>query len=189
MTTKEQERQAIAKIRRIVEGLGENSYVGTAMEGVLEVAEENIEYDAAFSLKGRTEVAERREKEQKEIAEKLNEELKALKDRYELLVDQKRQQEERLTKQLQEAQKWAERYEMPKEMFEGLYQTLGEYQGHAEIEMNEAAILLANCVGEKNVSPDIHDAAKRFKEKRAIATKCKTLLKALNERYEIVLLS
>lgn len=32
MTTKEQERQAIEKIRKIVEGLGENSYVGFAME-------------------------------------------------------------------------------------------------------------------------------------------------------------
>lgn len=42
MTTKEQERQAIEKIRKIVEGLGENSYVGFAMEGVLELAEENI---------------------------------------------------------------------------------------------------------------------------------------------------
>lgn len=36
MTTKDQERQAITEIRRIVEGLGENSYVGTAMEGVKE---------------------------------------------------------------------------------------------------------------------------------------------------------
>jgi hypothetical protein len=34
MTTKEQERQAIEKIRKIVEGLGENSYVGFAMEGL-----------------------------------------------------------------------------------------------------------------------------------------------------------
>lgn len=44
MMTKEQERQAIQKIRKIVEGMGENSYLATAMEGVLETAEENIEY-------------------------------------------------------------------------------------------------------------------------------------------------
>ena len=59
MTTKEQERQAIQKVKKIVEGMGENSYLATAMEGVLETAEENIEYDAAFSLKGRAEVAEK----------------------------------------------------------------------------------------------------------------------------------
>lgn len=57
MTTKEQERQAIQKIRKIVESMGENSHLVTAMEGVLEAAEENIEYDTAFSLKGRAEVA------------------------------------------------------------------------------------------------------------------------------------
>lgn len=34
MTTKDQERQAIEKIRKIVEGLGENSYVGFAMDGM-----------------------------------------------------------------------------------------------------------------------------------------------------------
>lgn len=59
MTTKEQERKAIEQIRKIVEGLGENSYVGTAMEGVMEVAEQNIECDAAFSLKREAEIAEK----------------------------------------------------------------------------------------------------------------------------------
>ena len=59
MTTKEQERQAIQKVRKIVEGMGENSYLATAMEGVIETAEQNIEDDAAYSLKGRAEVAEK----------------------------------------------------------------------------------------------------------------------------------
>jgi len=51
MTTKEQERQAIEKIRKIVKELGENSYVGFAMEGVLELAEDNIREDTAYSMK------------------------------------------------------------------------------------------------------------------------------------------
>lgn len=63
LTTKEQERKAIQKIRKIVNDLGETSYVGFAMEGVLEIAEENIENDAAFSLKRQLELAETREKE------------------------------------------------------------------------------------------------------------------------------
>lgn len=57
MTTKDQERQAIEKIRKIVEGLGENSYVGFAMEGVLELAEDNIREDTACSMKKRAEIA------------------------------------------------------------------------------------------------------------------------------------
>jgi len=56
MTTKQQERDALAKIRKIVEGLGENSYIGTAFEGCFEDAEFNIDSDAAFSLKGRLEL-------------------------------------------------------------------------------------------------------------------------------------
>jgi chromosome segregation ATPase len=50
MTTKEQERKALEKIRAIVAELGENSYVGTALMGTFELAEQNIEFDAAFSL-------------------------------------------------------------------------------------------------------------------------------------------
>ena len=57
MTTKDQERQAIEKIRKIVEGLGENSYVGFAMEGVLELAEDNIREDTACSMKKSAEIA------------------------------------------------------------------------------------------------------------------------------------
>lgn len=83
MTTKEQERQAIQKIRKIVEGMGENSYLATAMEGVLETAEENIEYDAAFSLKGRAEVAEKEASELKKENEELRKALKEAQERAE----------------------------------------------------------------------------------------------------------
>ena len=74
MTTKDQERQAIEEIRKIVEGLGENSYVGFAMEGVLELAEENIREDTAYSMKRRAEIAE-------EQTDELKEEIKTLKKR------------------------------------------------------------------------------------------------------------
>jgi hypothetical protein len=50
MTTKQQERDALAKIRKIVEALGEDSYIGTAFKGCFENAETNIEWDAAFSI-------------------------------------------------------------------------------------------------------------------------------------------
>lgn len=57
--TKEQERKALEKIRKIVEELGEDSYIGTAFEGCFEVAEENIENDFACSMKQRAESAEK----------------------------------------------------------------------------------------------------------------------------------
>lgn len=49
MTTKEQERKALERIRKIIADLGEDSYIGTALDGALELAEENIDCDAAFS--------------------------------------------------------------------------------------------------------------------------------------------
>ena len=57
MTTKDQEREALAKIREIVDGLGPDSYIGTALEGCLEIAEENIENDFACSMKQRVEAS------------------------------------------------------------------------------------------------------------------------------------
>ena len=60
MTTKEQERKALAQIRKIVESLGDDSYVGTAFEGCFEIAETNIQNDWACSMKQRAEEAEKK---------------------------------------------------------------------------------------------------------------------------------
>ncbi len=90
IATKEQEREALEKIKAIVEGLGENSYVATAFAGCFEIAEENIEYDAADSLKERLEIAERRLKsdnEQLKAAECEIEQLIAKNDKLEKQVD------------------------------------------------------------------------------------------------------
>ena len=51
MTTKEQERKALARIRKIVAELGEDSYIATAFDGAWEIAEENIENDFGNSTK------------------------------------------------------------------------------------------------------------------------------------------
>ena len=59
MTTKEQERKALEKIKKIVAELGENSYIGTAFQGCFEDAETNIENDFAFSMKDRVDTANR----------------------------------------------------------------------------------------------------------------------------------
>lgn len=59
MTTKEQERKALEQIRKIVAGLGEDSYIGMAFEGCFEIAEQNIENDFGCSMKQRAEAAEK----------------------------------------------------------------------------------------------------------------------------------
>ena len=57
--TKEQERQALEQIKNIIESVGgADSYIGMALEGCLEIAEENIENDFACSMKHRADKAE-----------------------------------------------------------------------------------------------------------------------------------
>ena len=68
IATKDEERKALARIKKIVEGLGENSYIATAFEGCFEKAEENIDYDMACSWKS---VAESESKRADELKEKL----------------------------------------------------------------------------------------------------------------------
>lgn len=53
--TKEQEREALAKIKAIIETLGPGSYLATAFEGTFEDAETNIDYDFGDSMKRRWE--------------------------------------------------------------------------------------------------------------------------------------
>ena len=60
MTSKEQEKKALDQIRKIVEGLGSDSYVATAFEGCFEVAVTNIENDWACSMKQRADSAEKK---------------------------------------------------------------------------------------------------------------------------------
>lgn len=75
--TKEQERKAVEKIRKIVNELGNGSYVGIALEGCLEDAESNIENDFADSMKSRFEHSEKRLREAQgritELEDKLSE--------------------------------------------------------------------------------------------------------------------
>lgn len=56
--TKQQEREALEKIEKIIEALGPDSYIATSFEGCFEDAERNIEDDAAYSMKSRLESAE-----------------------------------------------------------------------------------------------------------------------------------
>jgi len=174
MTTKEQERQAIAKIRRIVEGLGENSYVGTAMEGVLEVAEQNIEYDAAFSLKGEVEVAEKRQKE----AEEENEKLKKL-------LEEEREIANNLRTQLTKAQSIANRMAMPIQMYEELIEILNERKEEEESRISEAADRMADSIGDSGrFSEDAADAAREYREHRRKKAACANLLNTLKRQRQ-----
>lgn len=77
--TKEQERKALEKIKKIVDELGENSYVGTAFEGCFEIAEDNIGNDFCCSMKQKYEAEQKEAEHFRELSGKLTDELEAVK--------------------------------------------------------------------------------------------------------------
>ena len=116
MTTKEQERKALAQIKKIVEGLGKDSYIGTAFEGCFEVAEQNIENDWACSMKQKVETAEQACDLRREEAHKLREENEKLKK---LLEETSKQLQERAFMAQEMAHRKAEAEDTVEELRKG----------------------------------------------------------------------
>lgn len=113
--TKEQERKALEKIRKIVEELGgSDSYIGMAFEGCFEIAEENIENDFACSMKQRVEAARKEAEHFKNISNYSTNEL-----------DKAREEIGRLRKQLEKDQEW-QAYEIYKNVSQNDYTHLSE---------------------------------------------------------------
>lgn len=103
MTTKEQERKALAQIKKIVEGLGADSYVGTAFEGCFEIAEDNIQNDFACSMKQRCEANEKEAAAAEKKVAELQKELKEMKKRAE-------EAEALFNRKAEECSKWYAKY-------------------------------------------------------------------------------
>ena len=107
--TKDQEREALEKIKAILDTLGPDSYVGTAFEGCLEIAEENIENDFACSMKQRVEAVVIENTRLKEKVKELEDKLAESEKDYEaahaaahLVADEKDAEIQRLKTQVQE---------------------------------------------------------------------------------------
>lgn len=122
MATKEQELKALEKIKKIVEELGEDSYIGMALDGCFEIAEDNINNDFACSMKQRWQSAEKetekfslRLKERDNQIEQLKKEIKGLESDREELAQKCESLSEHNTKlwnQYRECQERAELAEM-----------------------------------------------------------------------------
>jgi hypothetical protein len=85
---KGQERDALDQIKKILEELGNDSYVATAFKGCVEDAERNIENDFAFSMKDRYESESKRNCELVEQITKLNRKNSDLEDTVKQLTRQ-----------------------------------------------------------------------------------------------------
>lgn len=74
MATKNQEMEALKKIKEIVADLGKDSYLAIAFEGCFEDAEDNIGNDFGCSMKQRFESAQKEADHFRELAGKLTDE-------------------------------------------------------------------------------------------------------------------
>lgn len=78
MMTKQQEREALNRIRNILADAGADSYIGMAFAGCVEDAESNIENDWALSMAGRWQSAEQKLEAVKAEADGLRAEREAM---------------------------------------------------------------------------------------------------------------
>lgn len=167
MTTKEQERQAIEKIRKIVEGLGENSYVGFAMEGVLELAEDNIREDTAYSMKKNAEIAWERE----DKAEKENKDLKKEVEDLKKTVEKREATISELNTELCNARAEAKTNEIPEELVQEMYCMAYDKEAEADGKMEKAADRMAAVIV---AGEDVCGFAEEYKKQKENRSRRKT---------------
>lgn len=81
MMTKQQEREALERIKNILADAGADSYIGMAFTGCVEDAESNIENDWALSMAGRWQNAEQKLEAVKAEADGLRAEREAMREK------------------------------------------------------------------------------------------------------------
>ena len=168
MTTKDQERQAIEKIRKIVEGLGENSYVGFAMEGVLELAEDNIREDTAYSMKKNAEIAwERADK-----AETENKDLKKTVEKRGATISE-------LNTELCNTRAEAKANEIPEELVQEMYCMAYDKEAESIGKMERAADQMAAAI---IAGEDVHGFAEEYKKQKANRSRYRKVMEELDKR-------
>lgn len=175
MTTKDQERQAIEKIRKIVEGLGENSYVGFAMEGVLELAEDNIREDTACSMKKSAEIAwERADK-----AETENKDLKKEVEDLKKTVEKRGATISELNTELCNTRAEAKANEIPEELVQEMYYMAYDKEAESIGKMERAADQMteATIAGE-----DAHGFAEEYKKQKENRNRYRKVMEMLDQR-------
>nr|DAE40810.1 MAG TPA: hypothetical protein [Caudoviricetes sp.] len=164
--TKDQERDALATIKKLVEDLGPQSYLATAFEGCFQDAEDNIENDFAFSMKARYEAAEEKLRELggdynavKTDAARAQERLEELGRLVETLKDENRALTVRLAKRT-----------FPEELRRDLWMMATGEAEESRARMAKAAHMMAlcadnpACVGFKESVAEYRKEEKRAKE-------------------------
>lgn len=135
MIATKEERKALKRIKKIIDALGEESYIGRAFDGCVEMAEQNIEYDFGCSYKEDAQIAEKK-------VEDLNREVTELKKE----VAELKKKLTRTQEELEKEQEWTY-YEAKENVSWKDYQRLRTSSGTRIMDECEAKELLNDWFG------------------------------------------
>ena len=158
--TKDQERETLEKIKAMVAELGPQSYLATAFEGCLEDAEQNIEDDAAYSMKARLEIQAQRAIERGYEVDRLKADLATAQSKVETLQSQFDFASQHIKK--------LERQQLPEQLRRDLWVMVTDEAAASRARMAEAADKMA--VGADNPGCVLFkDSVARYRAEKARA--------------------
>jgi len=139
MTTKQQERETLAKIEKILQGVDPESYIGMAFAGCVEMAAENIENDFGNSWPERYEAVCRSRDELAEARRRSDDALAAMEKRVSAQISKK----DEAIRQLDADLKAAIQKQIPADLHRDLWLMIEGRRCTAENEIDQEAELLA----------------------------------------------
>jgi len=164
MTTKQQEREILAKIEKLIKSAGEDSYIGAAFTGCVALARDNIENDFCQNFPDRLDRLEHDNGVLSKAVNNMNEEIKILRaDKDQLDADVKA----------------AIQKQIPADLYRDLWLSLDMQRIEAEAQIVRTADLLAKLADRPQ---DIAVAAAL--KQLQVSTKARDDAAALLERLE-----
>ena len=134
--TKEQERETLEKIKAMIAELGPQSYLAAAFDGCFEDAEQNIEDDAAYSMKARLEIQAQQAAERAYEIDRLKADLAAAQSKVDTLQSQFDFASQHIKK--------LERQQLPTWLHGSIYSPVAEEVGIAQKQMEQSAETMAH---------------------------------------------
>ena len=178
MTTKQQERETLAKIEKILQTVDPESYVGAAFAGCVDLARSNIDNDFLESWPERYERISNSRDEANAVRIRAQEALEDNTNRWQKLFD--KQEEEK--KQLDADLKAAIQKQIPADLFRDLWLMVEGRRCTAEKEIEQEAELLARFADcPKDIAVGV--SLKRLAAAKARRDEAAAILERL-EKYE-----
>jgi hypothetical protein len=167
MMTKQEEREALAKIQKIIKAAGPDSYIGMAFAGCCEIAADNIENDFGNSPQAKIAALEAELKEEKQRYYYLQKEHESR----ELVIDRLERKKGALQEQLTAAKAQI----LPPDLYKLVWLAIDDHVEQAQHRIEGCVDILVKFADNPN-DIAVSEALKRIKEAAAKKDKYSELL-------------